>query len=50
MTAGTRQGFPSTTALAIRPAMATNISPVIEQDSWASHATAGATRSGPIGG
>src|SRR4029079_19838090 len=43
-------GVSETTALATRPASATSISPVTEQDSCASQPTTGATNSGPIGG
>ena len=43
-------GVSATTALATRPASATSISPVTEQDSCASQPTTGATSSGPIGG
>src|SRR6185503_2828706 len=43
-------GVSQTTALATRPASATSISPVTEQDSCASQPTTGATSSGPIGG
>src|SRR6476469_5086654 len=43
-------GVSETTALATRPASATSISPVTEQDSCASQPTTVATNSGPIGG
>jgi hypothetical protein len=40
----------ATKARATRPAIDTSISPLTEQDSWASQAAAGAASSGPIGG
>src|SRR6201999_945779 len=43
-------GLSAITARATRPARAMNISPLTEQDSWASQPTTGATSSGPIGG
>ena len=46
----TPRGLSATTAFATRPAIATSISPVIEQDSCTSQPTTGATNSGPIGG
>src|SRR4051812_19702223 len=39
-----------TKARAMRPATETNISPLMEQDSWGSQPATGATISGPMGG